>query len=79
MIAPVEARQAALDLDPVGSEDPCFVGCVGGFERDRRALLAQPLQRRLGIVDQSDDDLAGFGELLDRDEVIGRMSSDRLA
>src|SRR5476651_55096 len=61
VVSPIEPGQAALDLDPVGSEDPRLVGGVGRLERDRRALLAQALQRRLGIVDQRHDNLARLG------------------
>ena len=59
-----EADQLALDVDPVGSENPGLVGGIGGFQRDRGAALAQALQRRFLVVDQRDDDVAGFGGVL---------------
>ena len=36
---------------------------VGGLERDRGAAAAEALERRLLLVDQGDDDVAGVGDL----------------
>ena len=62
-VAPDKADQAALHLYAVGTEDAGLVGRVGGFQRDRRALAAEALQRRLFIVDQRHDDVARIGGL----------------
>ena len=56
-----QADQLALDADAVGSEDAGLIGGIGGFQRDRGAALAQALQGRFLVVDQSDDDIAGLG------------------
>jgi hypothetical protein len=60
-VAADEADQLALDLDPVGAEDAGLIGRVGGLQRNRIALAAQTLQRRLLAIDQRHDDLARIG------------------
>src|SRR5271170_3164524 len=67
-VAAQETDHLPLDPDPVGAEYPGFVSRIGGLERDRGAALAQPLERRLLVIDQRDDDIAGFGCLLLADE-----------
>src|SRR5438067_7010895 len=56
-----EPDEAALHINPVGTEDSGFVGFVGRFESDRGAAPAQPLQGDLNIVDERHDDRAVFG------------------
>ena len=53
VVAAVQPGELALDLDPVGSEDPRLIGGVGGLERDRGALLAQALQGRFSVASVS--------------------------
>src|SRR5271154_293728 len=67
-VAAQETDHLPLDPDPVGAEYPSFISRIGGLERDRGAALAQPLERRLLVIDQRDDDIAGFGRLLLTDE-----------
>ncbi len=56
-----EAHELALNAHPVGPENARLIGRIGGFERDRGAALAQPLQGRFFVVDERDDDVAGVG------------------
>src|SRR5712671_8136368 len=58
--APHQPYETALNLDAVGSEDPGLIGLVGRLEGDRVTTAAQPLEGDLLIVDQSNDDAAGF-------------------
>src|SRR6266851_7166950 len=58
--APHQPHETALNLDAVGSEDPGLIGLVGRLEGDRVTAAAQPFEGDLLIVDQSDDDAAGF-------------------
>src|SRR5579862_2673571 len=67
-VAPQQADEAALHLDPVRPEDARLVGLVGGFEGDRGAAPAQPLQRHLDIVDQRHDDGAVIGGVATLDD-----------
>src|SRR5260221_1138428 len=60
-VAADEADQAALHLDPVGTEDARLVSLVSRLQGDRGAASTQPLQGRLDIVDQGDDDGAVIG------------------
>ena len=69
-IFPHQADELALNLDPVGAEDARLVGLVGGFERDRIAALAHPLQRHLVIVDQRHHDGAVIGGVGALDETV---------
>src|SRR5712691_6155724 len=59
-VAPEQADELALNAHAVGAEDARLVGGVRRLQRDRGALLAQALQRRLLLVDQRDDDVAGL-------------------
>ena len=61
LVLPQQPDQAALHLDPVGAEDAGLVARVGGFQRDRVAAAAQPLQRHLALVHQRHDDGAVLG------------------
>lgn len=61
MIAPDEADEPALDLDPVRTEYACFVSRIGGLQRNRGALATESLQGRFLVVDQRDDDIPGAG------------------
>ena len=38
-----QGRQAALNLDLIRSEYPCFMGRIGRLQRDRIPALAEPL------------------------------------
>src|SRR4051794_24905875 len=67
-VAPEEPDELALDLHPVRTEDPGLVGGIGGFQSDRGAATPQALQRRLLVVDEGDDDVAGVGIVLAADE-----------
>lgn len=72
LIAPDEAHELALDTDAIRAENARFIGRVRGLERDRGATLAQPLQSRLLIVDEGNDNIAGLGRvLLANDDRIG--------
>ena len=66
-----EPDEAALDIHLVGPENARLVLGVGRLERDRRALLAQTLERRLLLLHERDDDVAVLGRLAapDDDEV----------
>lgn len=63
MIAPDEADEPALDLDPVRTEYACFVSRIGGLQRNRGALATESLQGRFLVVDQRDDDIPGLAVL----------------
>src|SRR3984957_7421301 len=51
-------HQFFFPADPIPPEDPRFVGWICSLERNRRAPLAQSLERRFLLVDQRDDNLA---------------------
>src|SRR5215212_9515138 len=70
-VATNQTDQLALNLDPVGAEHARLVARVCRLERDRGAAAAEALQRRLLVVDQRHDDVAGVRRLLaaDDDEV----------
>src|SRR5690606_16640917 len=61
VIAPHEPDQTALHLHLVGAEDARLIGPVGGLQRDRTALLSQPLEGGFLTLDEGHDDLAGGG------------------
>lgn len=56
-----QRRQPALNGDPVGTENPRFMGRVGRLQRDGVALAAKTLQGHLGFLHQSHHDGAIFG------------------
>src|SRR6266571_4564021 len=60
-ISPEQPDQLALNLHAIWRQDAHLVAGVGGLERDRGAAAAEALERRLLLVDQSDDDVAGVG------------------
>src|SRR5271165_6752211 len=62
-VAAEQRHQAALHLHLVTWEDPRLVPLVGGFEGDRVAAPAQPLQCHLVVIDQRHHDLAVLGRL----------------
>ena len=70
-IPPNKPHQLALDLDPVGAIEAGFICRIGGLQRDGVAATAQPLQGRLFIVHQGDNDLACVGGVgfLDNDGI----------
>jgi hypothetical protein len=69
-IPPQQPRQLALDPDLVGAVALGVVSAIGRIEPDHRAFLAEIFERRLGIVDQSHDDLAVAGGLGAADQRI---------
>src|SRR5829696_2374884 len=52
-----ETGEAALDADLFGTVALGRIMAVGGVELDHLAVAAERLQRRLGLVNQGDDDL----------------------
>src|SRR5436190_17353746 len=58
-----QPHQPPLDVDLVGAEDAGLVVGVGGFQRDRGALLAQALEGGLLLLDHGDDDVAVLGRV----------------
>src|SRR5271156_5150938 len=70
-ISPQEADQLALDAHSVGTEYARLIGGIGRFERDRGAAAPKALERRLLVVDQRDDNVAGLrGVLLANDHGV---------
>src|SRR6266581_3507577 len=67
-ISPEQPDQLALNLHAIWRQDAHLVAGVGGLERDRGAAAAEALERRLLLVDQSDDDVAGVGRFGAADE-----------
>jgi len=63
VVAADQPDELALDLHPIGPKNPCFVGRVRGFERDRCALAPEALQRRFLIIHERHDDIAGIGRI----------------
>src|SRR5712691_12219900 len=63
LISPKQPHQLALNLHAIWRQDAHLVAGVGGLERDRGAASAEALERRLLLVDQGDDDVAGVGGL----------------
>src|SRR5580704_8678057 len=57
-ISTQQAHHFSLHADAIRPEDPRFVGWICSLERNRRAPLAQSLERRFLLVDQRDDNLA---------------------
>ena len=60
-ITPDQADQFALHLDPVGAVKTGLVGRVRRFQGDGITAPPEPLQGRLAVIDQRDDDFAGAG------------------
>src|SRR5208283_4119693 len=73
-----QAHELALYAHPVRAEDARLIGGIGGLERDGGAALAQPLQRRLLLVDERDDDVAGLRLLLLADDDRVAVENARL-
>ena len=67
-VLPDQADEPALHLDPVRTENAGLIGRVGRFQGDRRALLAQPFQGHLLVVDQGHDDGAVLRRLAPQDD-----------
>ncbi len=57
-------RRVVLNPNSVGAEDAGFIGRVGRFEGNGRTTPAQALQRRLFIIDESNDDVPGIRRIL---------------
>ncbi len=68
LVSPHQADQPALNIDLIGSEDSRLEFGVGCFESNRRALLAQPLERRFFLFNQGDDDVAVLGVVAAADD-----------
>src|SRR6266566_7511733 len=62
-ISPEQPHQLALNLHAIWRQDAHLVARIGGLERDRGAAAAEALERRLLLVDQGNDDVAGVGNL----------------
>jgi hypothetical protein len=56
-IAPEQSHQTTLDVDLIGAKDSRLELRIGRFERNRRALLPQPLERCFFLLDECDDDV----------------------
>ena len=59
-IATDQSNQPPLHPNAVWPEYTCFIGRIGSFQCNRRALAAEALQRRLFLIHQRHDNITGI-------------------
>ena len=71
-VAAQQTDHLALNANAIRAEYSRLISGIGRFERDRRPAFAESLEGCFLLVDQGDDDVAGFGRLLlaDDDRVV---------
>src|SRR6478672_1368656 len=60
-VAAHQTDELALDLDPIGSENPRLVSLIGGLQRNRRASATKAFEGCFLLVDERHDDVARIG------------------